>query len=195
MNKLFSGFTNKTAENLLLDAGAFFKNFIVGTDTFESAVTAGKLLGATKGGGQFSAIPEIRNVEVDGVKGKAEGMQMIDSWEVKMSANIIEITKEVLAAAIGASEIDTTTSEDYDIIKGKTEIELSDYIGNITYVGRKSGSSEPIIIQIYNSFNKNGLTLQTQPKNEAVVALEFEGHFKPEELDKVPFEIFYPKAS
>ena len=42
----YSGYTSETPKSLLLDAGAFFKNFYVGTDTFESAVTAGKLIGA-----------------------------------------------------------------------------------------------------------------------------------------------------
>ena len=37
--KKYSGFTEKTAENLLLDAGAFFVDYDVETDTFETAVT------------------------------------------------------------------------------------------------------------------------------------------------------------
>ena len=30
-----------------------FQNFVVGTDTFDTAVTANKLIGATSGGGTF----------------------------------------------------------------------------------------------------------------------------------------------
>ena len=56
----YSGFTEATAENLLLDAGAFFVDYEVDTDTFETAVTSGKLLGATRGGGSFNATPTIR---------------------------------------------------------------------------------------------------------------------------------------
>ena len=72
MNKCesYSGYTEKTAENLLLDAGAFFIDFDIEADTFETAVADGKLLGATRGGGSFSAVPEIRAIEVDGVHGK-----------------------------------------------------------------------------------------------------------------------------
>ena len=193
MGKKFSGFTSKTAENLLLDAGAFFKNFTVGTDTFDSAVTTGKLLGATKGAGSFSAIPEFRNIEVDGVRGKVKGLQDIVNWEVKMQANIVEVTKQVLADALGVSEIDIA-NVDYDVITAKTEIRLSDYIDNITYIGKLSGQNTPVIIQVYNAMNVNGLTLTPQEKGEAVIALDFEGHFEPEELDIVPFAIYYPKA-
>lgn len=190
----YTGFTGGTAEKLLLDAGAFFRNYDMATDTFETAVTAGKLLGATRGGGQFSAIPEIRDIEVDGVNGKAKGLQSIDAWAVKMSANLLEVTKQVLADALGASSIDES-GLDYDVITAKSKIELTDYIDNITFVGKLSGSTSPVIIQIFNVMNVNGLTVQTQPKNEAVVALDFEGHFDPDTLEEIPFKIHYPKPA
>ena len=191
--KKYSGFTEKTAENLLLDAGAFFVDYDVETDTFETAVTAGKLLGATRGGGQFNATPEIRRIEVDGVSGNAKGLTVIDSWEVKMTANILEVSKEVIARSLTASEIDSTTNEDYDIIKAKNFIELADYIDKVTFVGTLCGSNGARIIQVYNAINTTGLTLQTQSKNEAVIAMELEGHYDASELDNPPFAIFYPK--
>ena len=57
----FSGFTKQTPENLLLDAGAFFKNFIYevngdANDTFDSAVAAGKLICLTSGTAENSQI-------------------------------------------------------------------------------------------------------------------------------------------
>lgn len=193
--KTYSGYTAKTSENLLLDAGAFFANYDLETDKFDTAVAAGKLLGATRGGGQFSAVPEIRPIEVDGIKGKAKGMQVIDSWEIKMSSNILEVTKDVLAKALTASKVDSTSNETFEIIKAKNHIDLTDYIDNITYVGKKSGTDEPIIIQIYNALNVNGLTLQAQDKGEAVIALEFDGHYGAEDLENPPFAIFYPKPA
>ena len=46
----YSGFSAGTSNKLMLDAGAFFKNFAVGTDTYATAKAAGKLIGATQGG-------------------------------------------------------------------------------------------------------------------------------------------------
>lgn len=191
--KTYSGFTSKTAENLLLDAGAFFTNFDINVDTFDSAVAAGKLLGATRGGGNFSAVPEIRSIEVDGIKGKAKGVQVIDSWEVKMTASVLEVTLGGLAKALVASSLDTSSSTKYDILTAKNDIFDADYISNITFVGKKSGTVEPIIIQIYNALNTTGLTLQTQDKGEAVIAMEFEGHYDSDDLDSPPFSFYYPK--
>lgn len=193
MAKSYSGFTAKTAENLLLGAGAFFVNYDVEVDTFEAAVTEGKLLGATRGGGEFTAIPEIRKIEIDGVSGSAKGLSVIDSWEVKLTANVLEITKEALAKALTSSTVDSLSNEDYDVIKAKNHIDLVDYLENITYVGTSSGSVEPVIIQVYNAINTSGLTLTTADKDEAVIAMEFEGHYSADDLDSPPFAIYFPK--
>lgn len=190
----YSGFTEATAENLLLDAGAFFINFDVDTDTFATAIAGNKLLGATRGGGNFSAIPSIRPIEIDGVKGAAKGLQVIDEWVTTLTSNVLEVTKEGLAKALAASEVDSVSNEYYHIIKAKNYIELEDYIENITYVGKLSGAEQPVIIQVYNVLNTQGLTLQTQDKNEAVIAMTFTGHYDAEELDNPPFAIFYPKV-
>ena len=192
MGKTYSGFTSNTAEKLVLDAGAFFVDFDIETDTFESAVTAGKLLGATRGGGQFSAIPAMRAIEIDGVKGAAKGLQTIDSWEVKINANVLEITAEGLATALTSSDVEANAI--YEKITARNYIDLTDYIDNITWVGYLSGSDDPVVIQVFNALNSTGLTLQTQDANEAVINMEFMGHYDASDLDSPPFAIYYPKA-
>jgi len=188
----YSGYTAVTPKSLLLDAGAFFKNYTIATDTFASAVAAGKLLGATQGGGTFSAIPTIRKIELDGVKGAAKGLEVIDEWIVTMSAKMKEITKEVIQTALAAGNIDTTTNASYDIIDADTDIASTDYIDNITWIGKLSGTNNPVIIQVYNALSTGGLSLQTQDKNEAVVELTFTGHYSDSDLDTPPFKIYYP---
>ena len=130
--KVFSGYTEATPESLLMDAGAFFKNFDVEKDDFDSAVAAGKLLGATKDGGEFSATPTVRQIEVDGIKGKAKGLEVIDSWDVYLKANVLEIKRETLEAALCASKTDEASNNKYNIITAKNGIELTDYIDNVT---------------------------------------------------------------
>ena len=84
---VFSGFTNNTPKHLQMDAGAFLKNYDVTKDTWATAKET-KLLGATAGGGSFSAVPAIRRIEVDGVKGAVKGMETIDEWVVTLTANV-----------------------------------------------------------------------------------------------------------
>ena len=192
--KVFSGYTEATPQSLLMDAGAFFKNFDVEKDDFESAVKAGKLLGATKDGGEFSAVPTVRQIEVDGIKGKAKGLEVIDTWDVYLKANVLEIKRETLAAALCASQTDEAENVKYDVITAKNNIELDDYIDNVTWVGTLSGSDEPVIIQVFNAINTDGLKLTTKDKDQAVIAMTFYGHYTQEELNTPPFKIFYPKA-
>jgi len=189
----YTGVTSSTAENLILDSGAFFKDYDVSTDTFETAVTAGKLIGATRGGGEFTALPQIKEVEVDGVPGAVKGLERLTRWDVNLKANVLELSKEVIKMALLAVTDDTTTEIDYDIIEGKTEIEVADYIDNITWVGRLAGSEKPVIIQVFNTFNQDGFGLTMQDENEGVAALNFKAHFI--DATTKPFKIYYPKLA
>lgn len=192
--KKYSGFTTETAKSLLLNAGAYFKNFDVGTDDFDSAVAAGKLIGATKGGGEFSAVPEIRQIEVDGVAGRAKGLETIDSWDIYLKANVLEVKEATIQSGLAASSVDTSTNTDYDIITASNNLEVSDYIDNITWVGTLSGSNKPVIIQIFNALNTEGLKFSTTDKAEATISLTFYAHYTQDDLDTPPFKIYYPKA-
>lgn len=192
--KTYSGFTSKTAENLLLDAGAYFKNYDVTTDTFDTAVTAGKLLGATQGGGTFSAIPSVRKIEIDGVKGAAKGLQVIDEWVVTISANMKEASQDVILSALGSgTSVNGPTG--YKKITANNYYELTDYVDNITWVGKLSGSESPVIIQVKNALSTGGLTINPQDKNEAVINLTYTGHYDSTALDTPPFEIYYPDST
>lgn len=191
--KTYSGYTEKTPKNLLLDAGAFLKNYDLEKDTFEDAVAAGKLLGATQGGGEFSAVPVVRQIEIDGVKGRAKGLESIDAWEVYIKANVLEVTEETIKVALCAS-VEGGSNAKYTTIKGKNYISLDDYIENITWVGTLSGSDEPVILQVFNAINTDGLKITTQDKKESIVATTFYGHYDTEKLDEPPFAIHYPKA-
>lgn len=197
--KAFSGFTKSTPDRLLMDAGAFFKNFAyepggTNNDTFDTAVEAGKLIGATKGGGEFSAVPTVRQIEVDGVKGRAAGLEVIDAWEVYIKATILETTTESIRAALCAAQVDTASDTTYDVIEGKSDIELADYVDNVTWIGKLSGSDKPVIIQIFNALSTDGLKITVQDKSEATIPVTFYGHYRQENLDAPPFRIFYPKA-
>lgn len=196
---MFSGVSSTTSQKLQLDAGAFLKNYDVTQDTWATASTT-KLIGATAGGGSFAAVPTIRRIEVDGVKGATKGFEALDEWVVTMTANMKELDAEVLKMALATgSSTDVkspsgVTSNNYKKIVASNEIQSSDYISNITWVGRLSGSSLPIIIVLKNALCTNGLSLTTQDKAEGIVTLTLTGHYDPSNLDTPPFEIYYPTA-
>ena len=194
---MISGVTSNTSKHLQLDAGAFLKDYDPTTDTWATA-KATKLIGATAGGGSFAAVPAIRRIEVDGVKGATKGFEALDEWQVTMTANVKELTADLLKMALatgsyaGAKSPSSETSNNYNKITASNELADSNYLTNITWVGRLSGSSIPVIIVLKNALCTNGLTLTTQDKNEGVVALTLTGHYDPSNLDDPPFEIYYP---
>ncbi|MBS4958683.1 MULTISPECIES: chitobiase/beta-hexosaminidase C-terminal domain-containing protein [Clostridium] len=193
MGKVKSGFNNQTKEHLLTGAGAFFKNFIVGIDTYESAKISGKLIGATQGGGEFKAVASIRQIEVDGVAGKAKGLEEIDSWEVSQTMNLLETTPETLKLALGAADIDIESNGEFNVISGRNQILDEDYLDNITYIGTITGSNLPVIIQVFNALSTDGLSIKTEDKKEAVLGVTVYGHYTEDDLDSPPYKIYYPK--
>lgn len=193
---LFSGITANTPKHLQLDAGCFFKNYDPDADT--PATAAAKLIGATAGGGSFSAVPTIRQIEIDGKRGAVKGLETIDDWVVTMTANVKEITADVLklALATGASSAYTATaSAGYTKVVASSELADEHYINNITWVGRISGSQNPIIIVIKNALATNGLTLTVADKAEGVIPVTLTGHYSLSDMETPPFEIYYPNIA
>lgn len=193
MSKI-TGLTPITPKKLLLDAGAFYKNYDL-EKSFEQ--NAGALIGATSGGGSFSAVPTVRQMAVDGAKTYVRELQTIDGWTVTMVANVKEITADTLRLALGAADVEAGSAAPTGVaghtkITGREDFTDGDYVDNLTWVGRLSGSQQPVIVVIKNALSLNGLTLTVADKNEAVVPITVTGHYGLEDLDATPFEIYYP---
>ena len=194
LGKKQTGFTETTAQTLLLGAGVFYKNYVVESDTHAKAVEDGRCLGATRGGGEFKATPTIRPIEVDGLNTNTKDNKVIDEWVVTLMANVLELTKENIILALVAAGIDEEKSNaKYNAIVGRGYIEPTDYVDNVTFVGRLSGSNDPVVVQVFNALNTNGLTLQGQNNNEATMQLIFTANYGLDDLDTPPFVIYHPK--
>lgn len=192
MHKNRTGYTSNTKKRFVLGEGAIFKNFVVGTDTYESAKTAGKLLGATQGGSTFTAKANIRNIEIDGIAGKVTDLDEIDSWDVSLETTFIETSVATICAALGAATTDATAVDDYTKIVGKTDFASSDYFTNIVFVGSMSGSDDPIILEIKNAIGNGELSINIKNNDEGKIPVTFEGRYSIETLGSVPFAIWVP---
>lgn len=190
--KRMTGYTEKTMTDLQTGAGAYFRDFDVEKDTFASAVAAGKLIGATQGGGSFTAKPTITPIEVDGVPSAAMGMEEVEGWEVTMQANIMEVTATNIANALGASKTSNVKNGTYKKVEGRMYIELSDYKGNVTFLGDVKGYDEPMIIQVYNALATDGISINPQDKKVSLIPTTFKGHVSPTDYEVPPFAIFIP---
>lgn len=185
-NVTSTGFNEKTMEHLILDAGAVYKNF---------GLPDQAILGATSGGNEFDAKAKIRQIQVDGVKAaNAKGLEVIDNIAVTLKCTFLEVTLEILKAALIA-DVDTITEPDYDILTGKTVIADGDYIQNLAWVGTLSGSQKPVIIVIDNALCVDGLQLKTQDSKDNTLDVTFTAHADPKTPKALPYKIYYPKLT
>jgi hypothetical protein len=188
-----TGYTAKTPDRYLLDAGAIYKSL-----TYDSATGTftGTLLGATSGGNEFTLEQETREVEVDGLKGRGKGNTVITNENPSLVVNLKELTAQNLALAIAGGEVDTSDTN-YDIITSKGKIELTDYLDNVAFVGRLSGSNKPVVIVVENVISVEGLSLTTEDDAEAVVPIRFMGHYAEGNVTSgaAPFKIYFPKET
>lgn len=194
-----TGATSATPKHILLDAGCFFKNYDLTKTYAQNIAVAGALLGATDGGGTFSAVPVVHNVAIDGVPTNTKGLHRIDEWTITMTARMKELTAANIAVALGAATSATVGSGDAETalvgatrITANEDIDNGDYLTNLTWVGRLSGSDDPVIIVMKNAFSLNGFSINPADKAEAVGEYTLTGCYDLADLDDVPFAIYYP---
>ena len=188
-----TGINANTPKHLLLDAGAIIKNYALTSDVVTNMAN---VIGATEGGATFAAVPTIHNVALDGAPTHTKGLERIDEWVVTLSATVKEHTVENIKLALGAATSESATNPTgYSKITGKEDFEAADYLDNVAFVGRISGSDKPVIILLKNALSLNGFNLSVSDKNEGGVALVITAHYDPADLNDVPFEIYYPNIT
>ena len=199
---LTSPIRTETFQNLQLNAGIFIKNFDYATPTdaetlktaITAAITAGtNILGATRGGGTFTATREIRTPEVDGMRYGFKGSDFVDSVDAFLSTTLVEITPESVEATLGNAT--KTTSGKKTTLKMHTAIEAADYISNLCWIGDLA-DGRLVLIALQNALNTADFTLTFTDKGEGTLAAEFHARQAGvSDYDYAPFEIVFFETS
>ena len=93
-----SGVSADTPGRIVIDAGAVYLNY---------GLSNQRLLGATRGGNEFTPGRVSKPIEVDGPKGRVIGFDRITEVNPQIIANLIELSVENLIACIaGANQSD-----------------------------------------------------------------------------------------
>ena len=186
MGKPVTAVRQQTFERLQLTAGAFLKNFDLSTYTEYSALEEAlfgaikdgtKVLGATRGGGTFTATPTMRSIEADGKRYEFKGSTVIDTWDIKLTATLMEITPDNFVLALGTAEKTedkSFTAGKKTTIKLRTNIEDGDYIQNLVWFGNTSKGLVAIVLD--NALNNTGVTLTFSDKGEGTLPVEFHAY-------------------
>lgn len=176
---------------------------IFGTAPANSAVltiscqTGRFLLGATRGGNEFTVEREIKTIEIDGVRGKAKGMRTLISESATIKSNILEFSSKALYAALAGLDIsvDTNGNEVIKSVSGLSTISTDYYWDDVALVGEISGSSTPAIIVIKNALGDGNLSIKAEDKNEAAYEAIFSAHYDPSNFDAPIWEIRLPQIT
>lgn len=186
MDKPITPVRPQTFENLQLNAGAVVKNFDVSTYTdystlkealFAAVKDSTKALGATRGGGTFTATPTMRSIEADGKRYEFKGSTVIDAWDIKLTATLMEITPDNFTLSLGTAEKaedKTFTVGKKTTIKLRTSIKDEDYIQNLVWFGDTSKGF--VAIALDNALNNTGVTLTFSDKGEGTIPVEFHAY-------------------
>ena len=135
-----------------------------------------RLLGPTRGGGEFKATASIRDIEFDGQRGKTKGMQVTESIDAVLSVVHLDTSMGSLADAMPYATYDDVLGT---ITCGSANVGVmpeTSYLKNITmYCKTVKGDYRKITI--YNALNEADFALKAAPKGEGEVSLEFNAHW------------------
>lgn len=186
-----TGATANTPKNILFGAGTIHKGLKYEGSSWNFEAS---LVGATSGGSKLSIIPEITPVEIDGALVKAKGLEKKTGETATMEVNFIELTEDIIkAATFGASG--TSDDATYTLIESKGDIAEGDYWDNIAFVG-ETLEGKKIIAILDNALCTSGLEQEGKTKEGTIGKYTFECHAElSSDLDKLPWHIYYPKAS
>lgn len=181
MAKLKTGLTERTIKNLQLNAGVLLSKYTKGEDIAEEDI-----IGATRGGGSFAAVPELHQAAVDGAPTYTKGLERCDGWDVKLNFTMVEFTAAAVVKALGVGASATAASPD-EKITAVRDVLTTDY-SNIYWVGDLSDGRN-VVILVKNAMNTSGFNLTISDKGEGTFAVAFQGHHDISNLDAAPFEI------
>jgi hypothetical protein len=154
---------SKTFKNLQINSGLLFYDF-----RFDSDMTAARLrerigeriaegsgfLGATRDGIEFSAVPRFKAYKEDGEIFQSDSCCILEGWDVKLSAALVEYTSEIVSQVIPQSFSDDQGGFLKSIYPGMfVKPEINE---NIVWIGDLSCGGL-IVIELKNAVNVGGI--------------------------------------
>lgn len=185
---LKTGLTDRTIVNLQLNAGVLLTKYTKGTEIEEDDI-----IGATRGGGSFTAVPTVHQAAIDGAPTYTKGLERVDDWVITLNATMVELNDDAVSRALGVGVVKTGGDTADTVFTVKRTVNDADY-KDLYWVGDLS-NGQNVVIKIKNALNTSGLNLTFSDRGEGTYALALIGHFTTEDLDTAPFELTIERAA
>lgn len=185
-----TGVTTDTPKNVMFGAGTIHKNLkYTESWNFEESI-----IGATSGGSKLTITPEFVDIPADGAMVATKGLKVKVGETAEMEINFLEITKELVKLAVIGKDGSSKDSK-MDLIESKPNLEDTDYLENIAFVG-KTLEGKDVIVIMDNALCISGFESEGENKKEGVGTYKFACHADIEsDLDTLPYHIYFTKPS
>lgn len=143
----------------------------------------------TRGGGEFKATANIRDIPFDGCIGKTKGMQVIDETGATLKVTLLGMTQENIALALPGVKLDGEGEKKQVKAPKVGIIKNESYLKNVTMFC-KTLDGEYKKIMIFNPMSEGELSVKTQQKAEGELEIEFVAHHTTEDLTDEDYDLW-----
>lgn len=192
MNNLKNHALSKdTPQKLMFASGVYYANL-----KWNEGAWTGAPIGATSGGGKVIITPEYISPELDGATVAIKGTKQLVSMTGSMETTLTEFKENIFKDTLHLAEDTNTTIEGYTVLKPKENIEDSDYLENIAFVGRLTNGKRVIVI-MENALCTSPLEIEAKDKTQATYSCAFECHadIEQDDLTTLPIKLLFPKET
>ena len=165
--------------DILLGEGIYYLNFV-------DIDNRGTVLGATRGGSKLEIEKKIREMAYDGAYGKSKNLRRYERYVPRFMVTLLKMTYETLAYG---TSCDVTDKGDYHEMRFRVNIEDTDYIDNITFVGVKHDGM-PCVITLENVLNDGNIEFDFKEKDEITSELQYTAHYLSTAMATPPIKIW-----
>lgn len=162
--------------DILLGEGVFYADY---------GEVGQAVIGATRGGSKLEVERVVREMPYDGAYGQQKGLRRYERYAPKFVANLLKMTYLSLSYGVPC---DTSDEGDYHELVFRLNIEDTDYLTNIAFVGKKLDGKSCIIL-LYNVLNDGNISMDFKEKDEVVSEQQYAAHYDSSTPTTPPLEI------
>lgn len=138
------------------------------------AETEGRLLGATRGPGSFSCVPQVKTLPVAGAVSPVKGAVLTEGWDIRLQGTLLQVSPGRIAEMLGGARMKKT---DGVTVIAPRDYQDSDYIPRLCWVGDTPAGM--VLIELENALNIGGLHLTMEENGAGGMRFCFRAHRSP----------------
>lgn len=180
---MFNKVSSTAFSSIQTNAGMLLKTFDPSSPTTPADED---IICLTTGGINPSCVAEFSDFgeDIDNVPNNTKELKRVTGWTCQMSTTAYDTTLELLRMALGAADIDSTTSK----ITPRKELQGSDF-ADIWWVGERIDGGW-LAIKLINALSTGGFSIQSSKNGKGTISLTITGHVSINDQSTMPMEFY-----